>query len=156
MKIESSAFQNNQAVPSKYTCDGENINPPLSFSDVPKDAKSLILIMDDPDVPKTIRPDGMWDHWLVWNIPAGTTIINEGSTPPGIVGKNTGGQFGYQGPCPPDREHRYFFKLYALDTMLSLNTPTTTKQILEQAMEGHILEKTELIGLYKRSLRPSD
>lgn len=149
MKIESSAFEHNQSIPSKYTCDGENINPPLSFSDVPANTKSLALIMDDPDVPRTIRPDGMWDHWLIWNMPPETTVINENSTLPGVVGKNTGGQFGYQGPCPPDREHRYFFKLYALDAMLNLN-PQSTKQDLERAMEGHILEKVELIGLYNR------
>lgn len=144
MKIDSSAFGHNQSIPSKYTCDGENINPPLTFSDVSESAKSLVLIMDDPDAPM-----GVWDHWFVWNIPKETISINEDLTPPGVVGKNTGGKIGYQGPCPPDRQHRYFFKLYALDTMLDIDT-SATKQDLEKAMEGHILEKAELIGLYSR------
>lgn len=149
MKIESSAFQHNQSIPAKYTCDGQNMNPPLTFSDVPSDAKSLVLIVEDPDVPKSIRPDGMWDHWLIWNMPPDTNGIAEGETPKGIVGKNTGGQFAYQGPCPPDRQHRYFFKLYALGTTVTLD-PSATKQDLEKAMAGHILTSAELIGLYSR------
>ena len=149
MKIQSSAFEYNQQIPSRFTCDGENVNPPLAFSEVPADAKSLVLIMDDPDVPKTIRPDGTWDHWLAWNMPPTSKAIPENSTPAGVVGKNTSGQFGYQGPCPPDREHRYFFRLYALDTMLELNQ-SATKQELEKAMEEHIIVRTELIGCYNR------
>lgn len=149
MKIKSSAFENNSSMPSKYTCDGEEVNPPLSFLDIPKNTKSLVLIMDDPDVPKNLRPDGMWDHWVVWNMPPSTTSIPENSMPPGIVGKNTGGENGYQGPCPPDREHRYFFKLYALDSKLDLSE-NATKADLESAMQGYILDKAELIGLYNR------
>lgn len=149
MKIESSAFQHNQSIPAKYTCDGQNMNPPLAFLDVPSDAKSLVLIMEDPDVPKSISPDGMWDHWLVWNMPPDTKGIAEGEKPKGVVGKNTGGQFGYQGPCPPDRQHRYFFKLYALDTTVTLDL-SATKQDIAKAMERHILDKVELIGLYNR------
>lgn len=149
MKIQSFAFKHNQSIPKKFTCDGENINPPLTFSDVPNNAKSLALIMEDPDVPKNIRPDGMWDHWLVWNMPPDIRSIDENSTPPGVVGKNTGGKFSYQGPCPPDREHRYFFKLYAIDSTLSLNQ-SATKQELERAMEGHIIARAQLIGLYNR------
>lgn len=152
MEIQSPAFGNNQKIPAKYTCDGENINPPFTFSDIPVDTKSLALIMDDPDVPKTIRADGMWNHLLVWNMPAGTKGIPENSLPLGIVGKNTSGQFGYQGPCPPDREHRYFFKLYALDTMLNLDQSATKKE-LEKAMEGHIKAYAELIGRYKIQLK---
>ena len=136
-------------IPQKYTCDGQNVNPPLIFSDAPEGTKSLSLIMEDPDVPKALKPDGMWDHWLVWNMPPDTQAIDEGQTPKGIIGKNTGGKNAYQGPCPPDRQHRYFFKLYALDIMLNLN-PSETKQELEKAMEGHILTKTQLIGLYNR------
>ena len=107
--------------------------------------------MDDPDVPKNIRPDGMWDHWLVWDMPARTTEILEGQSPPGIIGNNSGAKKGYAGPCPPDREHRYFFKLYALD-IPTLNLDTTAlKKEIEAAMEGHILAQDELIGLYNRA-----
>ena len=151
MKLESSVFRHEGSIPLKYTCDGENISPPLKISDVPEGAMSLVLIMDDPDVPKDIRPDGMWDHWLVWNIPPETTEILEGEEPKGVIGKNTGGRFGYGGPCPPDREHRYFFKLYALDTMLDLPAETTTKADLEAAMQGHILDQAELMGRYNRT-----
>lgn len=150
MKLESSVFEHEGVIPAKYTCDGENINPPLKFSEVPESAKSLVLIMDDPDVPKLIRPDGMWDHWLVWNIPPETTEIPGGQEPNGVVGKNTRGTFGYRGPCPPDREHRYFFKFYALDTTLDLSPDTATKADLEVAMQGHIMDQTELIGRYAR------
>lgn len=151
MKLGSSAFEHEGVIPSKYTCDGENINPPLKVADVPEGAKSLVLIMDDPDVPKHLKPDGMWDHWLVWNIPPETTEIREGQEPAGVVGKNTGGSFGYRGPCPPDREHRYFFKLYALGAMIDLSKDTATKTNLEAAMEGHILGQAELMGKYNRS-----
>lgn len=150
MKLESSVFEHEGTIPSKYTCDGENISPPLKISEVPEDAKGLVLIMDDPDVPRNLRPDGMWDHWLVWNIPPETAEIPEGQDPKGIVGKNTRGTFGYRGPCPPDREHRYFFKLYALDTRLDLLAETTTKADLEETMQGHILEQAELMGRYNR------
>lgn len=151
MKFESTAFEHEGSIPSKYTCDGENISPPLKISDVPEGTKSLVLMMDDPDVPKSVRPDGVWDHWLVWNIPAETIEIPEGKEPAGVVGKNTGGKFGYQGSCPPDKEHRYFFKLYALDTMLELSAGTATKKDLEKAMEGHIIGQTELMGRYNRN-----
>ncbi len=150
MKLESSAFEHEGTIPAKYTCDGENISPPLKISDVPTSAKILVLIMDDPDVPRDHKPDGMWDHWLVWNIPPETKEIPEGQEPQGTIGKNTGGKFGYQGPCPPDREHRYFFKLYALDTMLDLSAETATKIDLEAAMQGHILAQSELMGRYNR------
>jgi len=149
MKIEATAFLHNESIPSKHTCDGEGVSPELVFSSVPEDAQSLVLIMEDPDVPKAIRDDGMWDHWLMWNMPADTERIGEGETAPGTVGKNTGGNFEYGGPCPPDREHRYFFKLYALDSDLSLD-PQATKAALIDAMEGHILDSAELIGLYNR------
>ena len=150
MKLESPVFEHEGIIPAKYTCDGGNINPPLKISEVPEGAKSLVLIMDDPDVPKNLRPDGMWDHWLVWNIPPATMEIPEGQEPAGVVGKNTGGSFGYRGPCPPDREHRYFFKLYALDTMFDLSPETTTKSDLEAAMQKHILSQAELRGRYNR------
>ena len=151
MKLTSTAFQHKAKIPSKYTCDGQNINPPLKFSDVPKEAKSLVLIMDDPDVPKNLRPDGMFDHWLMFNIPAQTSEIEENSEPEGMHGTGTSGKPNYFGPCPPDREHRYFFKLYALDDLLDLPELATKKDI-EEAMEGHIIDQAELVGLYKRSL----
>lgn len=149
MELTSSVFEHNGMIPQKYTCDGENISPPLQISGVPEGVKSLALIMDDPDVPKNLRPDGMFDHWIVWNIPADTSVIPESAVPNGVVGKNTSGNARYAGPCPPDREHRYFFKLYALDAMLSL-AAGASKADLEKAMEGHILAKAELIGRYTR------
>ncbi len=149
MKLESSAFEAEGKIPSKYTCDGENINPALQISDVPSGTKSLVLIMDDPDVPKNLREDGMWDHWLVFNIPPETTEIPEGREPQGTHGLGTGGNLDYYGPCPPDREHRYYFKLYALDTQLDL-PEKSNKEEIEKAMDGHIIAKTELMGRYER------
>lgn len=149
MKISSSSFDHEGSIPSKYTCDGENINPPLEIREVPEGAQSLVLLMDDPDVPRSIRPDGMWDHWTVFNIPALTAIIEENSVPAGVVGLNSSGANKYGGPCPPDREHRYFFKLYALDTMLGL-AADSSKTDVEKAMEGHILAEAVLLGRYER------
>lgn len=149
MKITSSVFKEKESIPSVYTCDGRNINPPLSWEGVPPGTKSLALIMDDPDVPKTLRPDGMFVHWVVFNIPPDLTTIEEGKEPKGTAGANSRGQGGYTGPCPPDREHRYFFKLYALDTLLDLPT-TTNKETLLSAMNKHIISSAELIGLYER------
>lgn len=152
MNIQSSAFQNGMPIPEKYTCDGADTNPPLSFLDVPAEAKSLVLFMDDSDVPKSIRPDGMWDHWVVFNILPDTREIKEDAIAPGVYGKNTFGKTAYGGPCPPDREHRYFFKLYALDGVLDLPEGASKKDV-EQAMEGHILAKAELMGTYNRQGR---
>lgn len=149
MQLTSPVFERGGKIPAKYTCDGENINPPLTISDVPSEAKSLVLIMDDPDVPKRLRADGMWDHWIIFNLPPHLTKIEEGKEPEGIHGIGTGNNLNYYGPCPPDREHRYFFKLYALDTQLNL-PEKATKQQVEQAMNEHILAKTELIGRYQR------
>jgi hypothetical protein len=148
MNITSPAFQHNGSIPSLYTCDGKNINPPLIFSDIPEQAKSLVLIMDDPDVPPQAGVP-VWDHWIVFNIPPTVTTVEEGKNPKGVLGKNTSGKLAYGGPCPPDREHRYFFKLYALDTMLSLPAGSTKKEV-EEAMKGHVIAKGELIGLYNR------
>ena len=150
MKLTSSAFEHEGKIPSKYTCDGDNINPPLAISDVPSEAKSFALIMDDPDVPKHLREDGMWDHWVVFNIPASLRDIKEGEEPAGTHGSGTSGNLDYFGPCPPDREHRYYFKLYALDTELDLQEKATKQQV-EKAMEGHVLAEAELMGRYERS-----
>jgi len=147
VKLKSPAFRNNGEIPSKYTCDGENINPPLQVEDIPEGTASLVLVVDDPDVPKHLREDGMWDHWIVWNIPI-LDHIDEDSVP-GTQGLTTSKKHNYSGPCPPDRKHRYFFKLYALDAKLSISENSTKKEV-EKAMQGHILEKTELIGLYER------
>lgn len=149
MTITSPAFQNNTSIPQKYSCEGENISPPLSFSAVPPETKSLGLLMDDPDVPKSLKPGGVFDHWVVFNIPPTVTTFDEGTTPPGVQGRNGAMKSAYTGPCPPDREHRYFFKLYALDTMLSL-TDTATKNEVETAMNNHIIDQVQLIGLYDK------
>ena len=152
MKLTSSAFAEGEKIPSKYTCDGANLNPALSFSDVPAKAKSLVLIMDDPDIPDFVKQKfgiKVWDHWVVFNIFLGTKEIAEGKNPPGILGRNTGGKNAYGGPCPPDREHRYFFKLYALDTELSLPEGSSKAEV-EKAMAGHILAEAKLMGRYER------
>ncbi len=151
MELTSPVFENNSSIPSKYTCDGENINPPLLITDVPDSAQSLVLLIDDPDIPDFVKQKfgvQKWDHWALFNIPANTKTIEE-NTAPGTQGVNTGGKALYGGPCPPDREHRYFFKLYALDTPLDLLEGCTMEEV-KQAMHGHILEQTELIGLYER------
>ncbi len=145
MKLTSSVFENKGSIPSKYTCDGEDINPPLNLSDVPDDTESLVLIVDDPDAPgKT------WDHWIVWNIPATVSEIEEDSVPEGAVqGMNDFGKQPYGGPCPPSGTHNYHFKLYALDAELNLDS-SVKKQDVFKAMEGHILEEAELVGKYQR------
>ncbi len=149
MKITSPVFEENGLIPAQYTCDGPDINPPLNIEDVPAGSKSLILIMDDPDVPKEVKEDGVWDHWVVFNIPPDTTQIIEGQEPQGIHGKGTSGNLQYHGPCPPDGEHRYVFKLYALDTELNLSEGVI-KQEVETAIKGYVIEETKLVGLYKR------
>lgn len=150
MKLTSQAFKDQGIIPSKYTCEGMNINPPLEFSEVPIEAKSLVLIMDDPDVPSEVRPDRMYDHWVLFNIPPAIRNLEEGAKlPPGIQGKNTAGKSQYTGPCPPDREHRYFFKLYALDVELPLPMGSTKKEV-ERAMKKHILSECTLIGRYEK------
>lgn len=149
MRLTSSVFEHEGHIPKKYTCDGSNINPPLHIDNVPTGAKSLALIMDDPDVPRNLRSDGMYDHWIIFNMPPETHDIPEGHEPIGTHGATTAGGTNYVGPCPPDREHRYFLKLYALDARLSLPAKSTKKEV-EKAMEGHILAKTELMGIYGR------
>ena len=150
MRLTSSVFEHEAYIPKKYTCDGQNVNPPLHIEDVPAGCKSFVLIMDDPDVPRSLRQDGMWDHWVVFNIPPETREIAEAHEPLGTHGRGTGGKAKYEGPCPPDKEHRYFFKLYALDTLLSL-PENSTKKAVEKAIEGHVLAKAELMGRYDRS-----
>ncbi|MEP7307568.1 MAG: YbhB/YbcL family Raf kinase inhibitor-like protein [Acidobacteriota bacterium] len=147
LQITSSAFAANAAIPSKYTCDGQGMNPPISFAGVPPKTQSLVLIVDDPDVPKNLMPSGVFDHWLVWDLEPTSKGFAEGDGKGGVNGM---GQEGFMGPCPPDREHRYFFKLYALDTKLT-GVKIANKADLETAMNGHIIEKAELIGRYART-----
>lgn len=149
MQLTSPAFAHEGMIPARHTCDGANVNPPLAINGVPPGTVSLVLIMDDPDVPKNLRADGMWDHWLVFNIPPELTAITEDREPPGVPGTGTGGNREYYGPCPPDREHRYFFKLYALDCRLDLPAGASKPQI-EAAMTGHILAEARLMGRYDR------
>tara|TARA_Y100000310_G_scaffold89923_1_gene87148 strand:- start:97944 stop:98405 length:462 start_codon:yes stop_codon:yes gene_type:complete len=153
MKLTSSAFTHEEFIPDKYTCEGENINPPFLIEGTPDGTKSFAIIMDDPDVPAEVRPEQLWDHWIVFNIPGDTVEITENSNP-GVKGKGSYPHLNYGGPCPPPQysptTHRYFFKLYALDIMLDLPEGATKKQV-EEAMQGHILEQTALMGKYDRS-----
>ncbi len=143
LTVKSSAFDLGKPIPRKYTCDGQDINPPLSIGGIPKEAKTLVLAIDDPDA-----PSGIFDHWIVWNIPASTNKIAENSVP-GMEGLNGARQTGYMGPCPPSGTHRYFFKVYALDTELSLGIGSKKKDA-EKAMQGHVLAKGELMATYSR------
>lgn len=149
MLLTSPAFEHEGKIPSEYTCDGSDINPELNISGLTPQMKSLVLIVDDPDVPKEVRKDQMWVHWVVFNMPPTTSRIPKNSQPPGTPGMNTRNDLKYQGPCPPDREHRYYFKLYALDTMLDLPRGAT-KEHVEKAMKGHIIDQAELMGRYER------
>ena len=142
MQITSAAFENNKMIPKKYTCQGQDLNPPLLITEIPPGTKALALIIDDPDAPGKI-----WVHWVVFNIPV-MSEIKENSIP-GKQGYNDFGRNNYGGPCPPSGTHRYFFKIYALDTSLNLNEGID-KSTLEKAMKDHILAQAELIGLYKK------
>jgi Raf kinase inhibitor-like YbhB/YbcL family protein len=145
LKITSPVFENNRTLPPRYTCDGKNINPPLMIENVPRQAKSLALILDDQDAPR-----GSYVHWIVWNIDPGIKDIREDSVPEGAMeGTNDFKKRNYGGPCPPTRAHRYAFKLYVLDIRLTLE-PRSTKADLEKAMKGHILAQTQLITSYKK------
>lgn len=142
LKITSDAFETGGLIPSRYTCDGTDVNPSLRIFGIPEKAKSLAVIVDDPDAPA-----GNWVHWVVWNIPV-TNLILENSVP-GNEGMSDFGKRHYGGPCPPSGTHRYFFKVYALDAELLL-TSTSTKYDLENAMTPHVLAKGELVGVYKK------
>lgn len=154
-KLSSPAFAPNGPIPSKYTCDGADISPPLEWSDPPDGTRSFALIVDDPDAPDPAKPQRVYVHWVVYNIPASTTKLPENAAksglPPGAMrGTNDGGKQTYGGPCPPIGRHRYFFKLYALDTQLKgLSNPT--KAQLEKAMQAHTLDNTQLIGTYEKA-----
>jgi len=151
MNITSSAFANNQAIPSKFTCDGNDINPELSFSEVPADTKSLVLIMDDPDAPAGTANPG-WVHWLVFNIDPALTKIDENSVPQNAIqGYTDFGRSDYGGPCPHGGVHHYVFTLYALNLdKLSLDSNATKTDLLK-AMDGHIINSGQLVGTYERN-----
>lgn len=147
LNLSSPSFKQNETIPSKYTCDGADVNPPLVIRNVPQGARSLALIVDDPDAPA-----GTWVHWVLWNIGPKTTMIDENSVPSAArQGMNDFRKRDYGGPCPPSGTHRYFFKLYALDTMPDLG-PDATKASLERAMRGHIIAHAELIGTYTKEV----
>ena len=146
LRITSPAFDNNGSIPAKFTCDGAGMNPALQFSGVPAAAKSLALIVEDPDVPKNLKADGLFEHWLIWDIAPDSKGFAEGAGKGGI---NETGSAGFMGPCPPDREHRYFFKLFALDVKLT-GAKISTKADLDKAMAGHVIGQAELVGLYKK------
>jgi Raf kinase inhibitor-like YbhB/YbcL family protein len=144
MKITSSAFQEGGNIPPKFTCDGSDTSPPLQITGVPSNAKTLLLIADDPDA-----PSGLFTHWLVWNIPPQTNSVAEGSPPKGVHGTNDFGKSGYRGPCPPPGTHRYSFKIFALDRELDLRAGAKRSQV-DAAMKGHVIAQGELVGRYAR------
>jgi hypothetical protein len=145
MELKSDAFTNGQSIPVKYSCRGSNISPALAWSNAPSGTQSYALIVDDPDAPA-----GTWVHWVVYNIPSSTTSLQENADTSNLsVGKNSSGNMHYDGPCPPSGTHRYFFKLYALDSQLSLS-PGASKEQLLNSMKGHILAQGELMGTFSK------
>lgn len=150
MELKSAAFQQEGMIPSKYTCDGADVSPPLTWSEPPPKTQSFALISDDPDAPV-----GTWVHWVAWNLPPNARSLDENvpkkdSLPNGMKqGTTDFRRIGYGGPCPPSGTHRYFFKLYALSTTLNLSSRTTKKE-LERAMKGYVLAQAELMGKYRR------
>jgi len=146
LRLTSSAFDHNGDIPAKYTCQGDDINPPLKISSVPDGTTSLVLVVDDPDAPV-----GVWDHWIVWNIAAETASISENSIPQGAVqGANSWGRNDYGGPCPPTGTHRYRFSLYAISDALAL-APGSSKGAVLSTLQGKILDQFTLVGLYEKS-----
>ena len=155
LNLSSSAFAANASIPSKYTCEGANISPPLAWSGAPATAKSFALIVEDPDAPDPAKPTRVVTHWVAYNIPGTTPGLSENASKKGMPagsaqGLNEGNKPAYMGPCPPIGSHRYFFKLYALDTVLTgLKTPK--KADLQQAMQTHVVDSTQLIGTYQKT-----
>jgi Raf kinase inhibitor-like YbhB/YbcL family protein len=143
LEISSAAFEAGGAIPSRHSCDGENVSPPLSFAGVPAGTRSLALVVDDPDAPV-----GTFIHWLAWGIDPDSDGLGEGQAAP-REGRNGFGTTGYAGPCPPRGRHRYFFRLFALDAELDLEPGADRKQ-LESALDDHVLESAELLGTYER------
>lgn len=150
--ITSTAFLSEMEIPKRYTCDGENISPPLSWEGVPDNTKSLVLILDDPDVPDPRNPENIWTHWIIYNIPPSVRGLGEGVDlfPDEVLfGSNDWRKTEYRGPCPPSGRHRYYFKLYALNTVLpDLNKPKVSK--LEDKMMKHVISSAILMGTYEK------
>lgn len=148
--VKSSAFKEGEMIPMKYTCDGEDISPPLSWEGVPEGTKSIAIICDDPDAPM-----GTWVHWVLFNLPPGTNTLPEAVPPEAVLengarhGINDFRKLGYGGPCPPSGTHRYYFKIYALDIVLGLQSGASKADLLK-AMEGHVLSEGQIMGRYKR------
>ena len=149
LKISSPNFTAGGMIPAKYSCDADKVNPQLDFAGVPASAKSLALIIDDPDVPKTMIPSGEFVHWIVWDLAPTTKGIAEADKSASTMGLNGTGKPGYYPMCPPDKEHRYYFKLYALDKMLT-GAKITNKQELLAAMQGHIVGQAEVMARYPK------
>ena len=153
-RLTSSAFANDGGIPARYTCDGDNVSPPLAWSNLPEGTRSLALVVDDPDAPDPKAPKITWIHWVVYNIAPGSAGLMESASPRNlprgaVEGRNSWKRTGYGGPCPPIGRHRYFHKLYALDAVLpDLGKPTLGA--LSKAMEGHVLGRFELVGTYQR------
>ena len=142
LRVRSVAFSQGGHIPPKYTCEGDNVNPPLEISGYPENTRSLAIVVEDPDAPK-----GVYDHWLVWNIPPNEAIAE--NSKPGVVGRNSFGNVGYGGPCPPSGSHRYFFKVYALDTNLDI-AAGSDKEHLENAIKDHVVAAGELMAHYQK------
>ena len=154
LTLTSSAFQHQQRIPKKYTCEGSDVSPPLAWAGLPAGCQSLALIVDDPDAPDPVAPKRVFVHWVLYNIPGEAAALAEGvgaaTLPPGAVqGRNDFGQAKFGGPCPPIGRHRYFFKLYALDALLPAQV-LLDKKALDAAMQGHVLETCELLGTYQK------
>jgi len=154
MKITSSAFAHQGPIPTLHTCDGKDVSPALAWTEVPANAKALVLIVDDPDAPDPRAPKTTWVHWVLYDLPPGAGLLEEGvaatALPKGTrQGSNDWKRTGYGGPCPPIGRHRYFFKLYALDTLLG-DLGRADKAAVEKAMRGHVVAHAELVGTYER------
>lgn len=154
LKLISSAFADGASIPKRYTCEGEDISPPLAWSGAPEGTRSLVLIVDDPDAPDPKAPRMTWVHWVLYNLPPGTTslaeAVRDGALPAGTEhGVNDWKRTGYGGPCPPIGRHRYFHKLYALDTTLA-GLAKPTKAVVEAAMKGHVMAEAVLMGTYEK------
>ena len=153
LTLQSAAFGPMGEIPTRHTCDGEDASPPLAWSGAPSGTRSFALIVDDPDAPDPAAPKRVWVHWVVYNIPGDATSLPPGASGQGmprgaVEGKHDGGGTGWSGPCPPIGRHRYFHKLYALDTVLAEQRGVISKGVLERLMQGHVLESAELVGTY--------
>jgi Raf kinase inhibitor-like YbhB/YbcL family protein len=158
MNLTSPVFTNQDTIPARYTCDGDDISPPLQWSGTPERTRSFVLIIDDPDAPDPAAPKRVWVHWVLYNLPASLTDISEGASAralgPGVrTALNDSGEHGYGGPCPPVGRHRYFHKLFALDTELPDLGPRAKIVDVEKAMAGHVLAEVALVGTYQRARR---